>query len=246
MTAQLLKLARTLGVPVEQLAYLDDVPDVDLRAFRLQVTDLFVAGQEVGLRRVAQAAKVLPTSVAAKMVARSRGALLAARVSGVLDPSHAVDVAKRLPVDFLADIAARLDPRDSAAIIGGLPEATMVAIGKELAAREDWITLGDMVASISDTAARATEAALDGTALVRSARFVDDAAHLERFTNLVSPDKLTEMLCSADEDDLWAEFRGTLNALSESAIEALRTAAEQLPAEKRARALAEIAEQRPS
>src|SRR5262245_16455358 len=91
VTAQLLKLARTLGVPAEQFAYLADVPDADLREFRRQVTDLFVAGQEAGLRRVAQASKVIPTPITAKMVARSRGALLAARMSGVLDPSHAVD-----------------------------------------------------------------------------------------------------------------------------------------------------------
>ncbi|MEV5833325.1 hypothetical protein [Nocardia sp. NPDC052112] len=243
-TAQLLKLARTLGVPVEELDYLGDVSDADLQAFRRQVTDLFVAGQEPGLRRVAQASKVIPTPITAKMVARSRGALLAARMSGVLDPSHAVDVAKRLPVDFLADIAARLDPRHSAAINGGLPEATVVAIGKELAAREDWITLGDLVASISDIVARATESALDGIALVRSACLVDDATQLARFVNLVSPDKLTEMLCATAENDLWSEYRGILDALSEAAVDVVRVAAEQLPAEQRTRALAEIAERR--
>ncbi|WP_327098028.1 hypothetical protein OIE68_03880 [Nocardia vinacea] len=244
MTAQLLKLARTLGVPVEQLAYLADVPDADLREFRRQVTDLFVAGQEAGLRRVAQASKVIPTSITAKMVARSRGALLAARMSGVLDPSHAVDVAKRLPVDFLAEIAARLDPRHSAAIIGGLPEATIVAVGKELAAREDWITLGELVASIPDTAARATESALDGIALVRSAHLVDDAAQLERFVNLAPRDKIVEMLWATAEYDLWPEYRGTLDVLSESAIDVVRAAAEELPVEQRDRVLTEIADRR--
>ncbi|WP_433602655.1 hypothetical protein ACQPXH_13365 [Nocardia sp. CA-135953] len=243
-TAQLLKLARTLGVPVEQLAYLGDVSDADLRAFRRQVTDLFVAGQEAGLRRVAQASKVIPTAITAKMVARSRGALLAARMSGVLDPSHAVDVAKRLPVDFLADISALLDPRHAAAINGALPEATIVAVGKELAAREDWITLGELVASISDTSARATEAALDGTALVRSAFLVDDAAQLERFVDLASQDKLVEMLWATAECDLWAEFRATLDVLSESAIDVIRAAAEKLPVEQRDRALTEIADRR--
>ncbi|MGY4098985.1 hypothetical protein ACW2Q0_05390 [Nocardia sp. R16R-3T] len=244
MTAQLLKLARTLGVPVEQLAYLDNVPDVDLRAFRLQLTDLFVAGQEAGLRRVAQASRVIPTSITAKMVVRSRGALLAARMAGVLDPSHAVDVAKRLPVDFLADIAALLDPRHASTILGGLPEATIVAVGKELAARGDWITLGDVVASISDRSGRATEAALDGTALVRSAFFVDDAAQLERFVNLASREKLIEMLWATAEYDLWSEYRRTLDVLSESAIEVVRSAAEKLPVEQRDRALTEIADRR--
>ncbi|MFX0577707.1 hypothetical protein [Nocardia nepalensis] len=241
-SAQLLKLARTLDVPVEQLAYLAEVPDQDLREFRRQVTDLFVAGQEAGLQRVAQASKLIPAPITAKMVARNRSALLAARMSGVLDPGHAVDVAKRLPVDLLADIAALLDPRHSAAIIGGLPEPTIVAVGKELATREDWITLGDLVVSISDKAARATEAALDGLALVRSAFLVDDPAHLERLINLASRAKLTEMLRATTEHNLWSDYRRTLDLLSESAIDAVRAAAEDLPVEQRARALAEIAE----
>lgn len=243
-SAQLLKLARTLGVPVEQLADLAEVPDQDLREFRHQVTDLYVEGQEDGLHRVAQASKVIPTPITAKMVARSRGALLAARMSVVLDPAHAVDVAKRLPVDFLADVSAQLDPRHSAAIIGSLPKATIVAVGKELAAREDWITLGDLMASISDAAVRATEAALDGNALVRASFLVDDVAHLERVANLTSREKLTEMLRAAADHDLWSEFRSTLRVLSDTSVEAVRAAAEELPAEQRERALAEIAESR--
>ncbi|MGW4772958.1 hypothetical protein ACWEO2_33595 [Nocardia sp. NPDC004278] len=241
-SVQLLKLARTLGVPVEQLADLVEVPDQDLREFRRQVTDLFVEDQESGLHRVAQASKVIPPPIAAKMVARSRGALLAARMSAVLDPAHAVDIAKRLPVDFLADVAAQLDPRHAAAIIGGLPEKTTVAVGKELAAHQDWITLGELMASISDTAVRATEAAIDGDALVHAAFLVDDVAQLERVVNLTSREKLTEMLRAAADHDLWSEFRGTLRVLSDTAIAAIRAAAEELPAEQREQALAEIAD----
>ncbi|MFD0361478.1 hypothetical protein ACFQZZ_08460 [Nocardia sp. GCM10030253] len=244
VSTQLIKLARTLGVPVDQLTYLADVPDTDLRDFRFQVADLFFEGQSEGLRRVAAASKVVPTPIIAKLVTRSRNALFAARMSGVLDPSHAVDVAKRLPTDFLADVATQLDARRAAPMIAGLPTATVVAIAEVLAARSDWLTLGDLVATISDEAARATEAVLDGVALVRSAYLVDDAEYLERFVNLASVSKLTEMLRAAAEHDLWSEFRPTLAALSESAVEAVRTAAERLPPELGDRALAEIADRR--
>jgi hypothetical protein len=109
-----------------------------------------------------------------------------------------------------------------------------------LAARQDWITLGDLVATISDDAARAAEASLDGVGLVRSAYWVDDAEHLERFVGLVSASKLTEMLMAAAEHDLWSEYRATLAVLSDSAVEAVRAAAGQLPPDQRDRALAEI------
>ncbi|MFQ6326835.1 hypothetical protein ACLMAL_11910 [Nocardia sp. CWNU-33] len=124
------------------------------------------------------------------MVTRNHNALFAAKTSEVLVVSNAVDAAKRLPADFLADVAAHLDARRSAPMIAGLPAATVVAVAEVLAARQDWITLGDLVATISDDAARATEAALDGVALVRAAYWVDDARHLERFVNLASAAKL--------------------------------------------------------
>ncbi|MFC9441012.1 hypothetical protein ACFTVM_44935, partial [Nocardia sp. NPDC057030] len=80
-SAQLIKLARTLGVPVGQLAYLADVPAADVRDFRFQVADLLFDSQSGGLRKVAAAAKVIPAPVIAKLVARSRNALLAARMA---------------------------------------------------------------------------------------------------------------------------------------------------------------------
>ncbi|WP_378741743.1 hypothetical protein [Nocardia brasiliensis] len=244
--AQVIKLARTLGVPVEQLAYLAEIPAADLRNFRFQVADLLFESQSGGLRKVAAAAKVIPSQVIAKLVGRNRNALLAARMAGVLEPSHAVDVAKRLPVDFLAEVAPLLDARRSAYLIAGLPTDTIVAVGKLLAQQEDWITLGDLMAAVSDDAVRAAQQALDGTALLRAAFLVDDAEHLERMVALVSEAKLVEMLRAAAEHDLWTEYRTTLGGLSDSALEVVRAAVDQLPPEHRERALAEIADRRPA
>jgi hypothetical protein len=125
-------------------------------------------------------------------------------------------------------------------MIAGLSATTVVAVAEVLAARQDWITLGDLVATISDDAARAAEASLDGVALVRSAYWVDDAEHLERFVALASAAKLTEMLMAAAEHDLWSEYRRTLAVLPDAAVEAVRTAAGQLPPDQRDRALTEI------
>ncbi|WP_194837116.1 hypothetical protein [Nocardia sp. XZ_19_369] len=244
--AQLTKLARTLGVPVDRLDYLADVPATDLRDFRFQIADLLFESQSGGLRKVAAAAKVIPAQIIAKLVARNRNALLAARMAAVLEPSHAVDVAKRLPVDFLAEVAPLLDARRSAYLIADLPTDTIVAVGKLLARRQDWITLGDLMAVISDDAARAAQAALDGTALLHAAYLVDDAEHLARLVALVSETKLAEMLRAAAEHDLWDEYRSTLDGLPDPALATVRAAADQLPPDLRDRALTEIADARPT
>ncbi|MGV9817390.1 hypothetical protein [Nocardia xishanensis] len=237
---QVIKLARTLRVPVDDLEYLADVPDMELRQFRMQVADMLFDHQSYGLRRMARAAKIIPTPILVKLVDRHHNALLAAKMSAVLDPGHAVEVAKRLPVDFLADIAAQLDARRAATIIAGLPPATVRAVAERLAARGDWITLGDLMSSVSDDAARATVAALDGLALTRTAFLVDEAAQLERFVGLVPESKLADMLSATADHDLWAEFHTTLAALSPDAVRSVRTAAAGLPTAQRDRALAEI------
>ncbi|MFE9581754.1 hypothetical protein ACFYO1_35635 [Nocardia sp. NPDC006044] len=245
-SAQIIKLARTLGVSADQLDYLTDVPAADVRDFRFQVADLLFDSQSGGLRKVAAAAKVIPAPVIAKLVARSRNALLAARMAGVLEPAHAVDVAKRLPVDFLAEVAPLLDPRRAAYLIAGVPTETIVEVGKLLARQEDWITLGDLMAVVSDESVRAAQAVLDGAALLHSAFLIDDAEHLERLVGLVSERKLAEMLEAAAEHDLWDEYRSTLGSLSDSALTVVRAAVDQLPPEHRDRALAEIADRRPA
>ncbi|WP_431969762.1 hypothetical protein [Nocardia sp. bgisy134] len=237
---QLVKLARTLRVPVDDLGYLGDVPDAELRQFRMQVADMLFDHQAHGLRRMAGATKVIPIPILVKLVGRHHNALLAAKMSAVLDPGHAVQMAKRLPVDFLADIAAQLDPRHAATIIAGLPSATVRAVAEQLAARGDWITLGDLMSSVSDAAARATVVVLDGLALTRTAFLVDEPAQLERFVGLVPESKLADMLSATADHDLWPEFHSTLSALSPDAVRSVRTAAAGLPAVQRDRALAEI------
>lgn len=239
-SAQLDKLARTLHVPVDTIAYLADVPDADLRTFRIQVADMLHASQSKGLRPVAAAARIVPTPIAVKLMKRNGNPLFAARLAGVLEPSHAADVAKRLPAEFLADVATHLDSRRASVIVGGLPSAMVVEVATLLAARADWITLGDLVGAVSDEAAAATVAALDAMALLHSAYMVDDAEGLARFTALTSEAKRAEMLSAAAEHDLWAEFRPTVADLSADAVAALETAAATLPPAQRDRALAEL------
>jgi hypothetical protein len=237
----LIKLARTLAVPVERLAFLTDVPVADLLALRRQVADMLFASQSKRLAGVAAAARVLPGPVTAKLVQLKPNALLAAGTAGLLEPGLAVDIAKRLPPALLAQMAARLDPRRAEQIIARLPAKTMVAVAEHLARAEDWVTLGDLVGVVSDDAGRATAATLTGYALVQSARMVDDPAALSHFAGLLAEPTIARMLRVVAEQELWDDLRPTLLALPDSARALARTAAETLPAADRARALAEIA-----
>jgi hypothetical protein len=236
----LIKLARTLRVPVERFDYLADVPEADIAAFRQQVADMLFEYQSRRLAGIAAAARVLPGPVVAKLVRLKPNALLTAGAAGVMEPAHAVDIAKRLPAAFLAEVAAQLDSRRTARIIGKLPTKVVVQVAEEVARREDWMTLGDLVAVVADDAAEATVAALGGIALVESARMVDDPQSLARFADLLPEAKVAELLNAVAEQDLWHELRPLLRTLPESSIAIAVATAEKLPADRRDRALAEI------
>src|SRR5947209_6767211 len=106
---EILKLAKLLGTSPERLSYLEKVPAQDIRKLREQVTDLLFTANEATLRRLAAASRLLPVSLVAMIGQRAFGPVLAARITGLLDPSRALEMADTMPISFLADVAGEED-----------------------------------------------------------------------------------------------------------------------------------------
>jgi hypothetical protein len=88
-----------------------------VRRLRERATDRLFDADGHALQRIAAASKLLPAAVAAAIGQRAFGPLLCARIAGRLDPGRGVDLAARLPAEFLADVAVELDPRRAGEII---------------------------------------------------------------------------------------------------------------------------------
>ncbi len=97
------------------------------------------------LSRLAAASKLLPVGLVATLGERAFGPVLSARITGLLDPGRAVEVAQRLPVDFLADIAVDLDPRRASAVIARIPPQQIGEVTRELVRRHESVTMGRFV-----------------------------------------------------------------------------------------------------
>lgn len=172
--AEILRLARLLRLEPTQLGYLHSVDDHDLRIFRDQVTDSLFNAHAGTMKRLASAAKLLPAPVLAKIAQKVFGPLLCARIAGQIEPGRATDVAKRLPIGFLTDLTIELDPGRSQPIISKIPTKTIVAVAMELAAREDWLTLGRFVGFLEEAQLRGCLEALADIQVLRTASAVDD------------------------------------------------------------------------
>lgn len=166
--AEILKLARLLGREREQLGYLDAVSAGDLRTLREQITETLFTAHETSLRRMAAASRLLPTGLVASLGQSTFGAMLSARIAGLLDVDRAVEIGAKMPTEFLADVAIELDPRRASDVIAGIPPQQIFEITAELARREEYVTMGRFVGHLSDDALRAALDALDDEALSKT------------------------------------------------------------------------------
>lgn len=223
--AEVLKLARLLRRDPAELEYLLVLPPDDLAALREQVTDVLFDAHGQLLGRLAAASKLLPVGVVATIGERAFGPVLAARVAGLLEPSRAVEMAARLPVGFLADVAVELDPRRASQVIGLIPPHQIADITRELMARGERVTMGRFVGHLSLGAISAAVAVMDDSALLQVAFLLESRDSLEELVELLPPVRLNGILDAAADEDLWPEVLDLVGSLSESQARSMADAA---------------------
>jgi hypothetical protein len=212
---EIVKLTRLLGCRADELGYLERIDSQDLRDLREQVTGVLFDADRHMLGRVAAASKLIPSKLAATIGESVFGPLLCARVTGILDPHRAVDIAERLPTGFLADVTEHLDPRRASRVIGELPPARVAEIADELAARELYITMGSMVGHLSKAATVAALDVVDDETLLRTAAVVESKGSLGSLVALLPEERLETIIRTASDAELWPEALEVMGHVSE-------------------------------
>lgn len=203
--AEILKLARLLHVEPAELEYLAEVPVDDLVALREQVTEVLFSAHSGVLTRLVAASRLLPTPVVAAIGERAFGPALSARVAGLLDPERALDMATRLPIPFLADVAVEIDPRRASAVIGRIPPEQVAAITRELVQRGEFVTMGRFVGHLSPASVAAAVAAMDDASLLRVAFVLERKGTVSEVVDLLGPARSDGVIAAAVREDLWVE-----------------------------------------
>ncbi|MDQ6774905.1 MAG: hypothetical protein M3071_01510 [Actinomycetota bacterium] len=212
---EIVKLARLVGCRPDELGYLERIDAQELRDLREQVTGVLFDADRHMLGRIAAASKLIPTKLAATIGESVFGSLLCARLTGVLEPHRAVDIAKHLPTSFLADVTEHLDPRRASRVIADLPAARVADIAEELARREQYITMGSMVGHLSKAATVAALEAVDDAALLRTASVVESKGSLGSLVALLHEERLETIIRTASEAELWPEALEVMGHVSE-------------------------------
>ncbi len=196
------RLAKVLHVEVSTLAGLEAIGVVDLRVLREQVTaKLFGEGTESWERAVAVSG-VVPAKLAAKLTEGALGPVLAARVTAHTPPAKANDIGSKLSPSFLAEIAVHVDPRHITELVGTFPPDLVAEIGRELAARGEFLVMADFVATIPGPALATTVQALPEDALLQIAVLIEDPERISAVVALLPDDRLARLHMVATEQGL--------------------------------------------
>ena len=215
------KLAHDLSVDAGRLEFLAALPAGTVRTLRADLAEALFARHEARFRRLAKLSHLAPMPIVAKVAEVAFSPLLGARVAAVMEPEHAVRLARRLNVAFLTDLSVRLDPVRAEPIIRGLPADLVVDIGRRLVERKEYVALGRFVSVVDADAALAV--VVDATAddLLRVASFTEDADALDGVIGGLSDERLTEVLTVGLASERYDDLATLLQAVGPQTRERL-------------------------
>lgn len=214
--AEVLKLARLLGVAEKDFAFLESFDALSIRALREQMTAQLYDDGKALLQKVAAATKLTPTSISAVIAEKALGPLLCARVASLVGADKAIDIAKRLPAPFLAEVCLHLDPRRTADIIRGTPVEQVLAVSKILQAKKEFVTMARFVDALSPEAIKAViNATPDEEPLLRTAVFAENPALHNELVSYLPKARLKNLIAKATVDaELWSAALSLMSHLN--------------------------------
>lgn len=203
-----------LGVEAKDLGYLEVIPSAELNQFRARCTDTLFAGDSGRLHRVATASKLVPVGLTVRISQLAFGPALCAATAGLLDPSHAVKIASKVPTPFLADIAVHLDPRRAAEVISAIPSEIVVRVAVELIQRGEYVTMGRFVNFLPLATLRAAVPRIEDEAdLLRVAFVMEGKSSLDDLLD-IARSRVQKLIDAAHTHDMWAEALDLIGNLS--------------------------------
>lgn len=206
--AEVLKLARLLGTAPDALDDLLTLPASSLRALREQATATLFDADRRRFVGMANASRMLPLPILTRIIERAFGPLLCARTAGLLPVQRAIDIAERLDTAFLTDTCIELDPRSAAELVASFPVDKVVAIARELVRRDELVTMGRFIDSVSLEAIGAVMAAIeDDGVLLRVSFFAEDVGRLNEIVELLPPARLERIIqfAATADPETWGE-----------------------------------------
>lgn len=225
---ELQRLARVLGVEPDDLGALDGADVATLRELRHAVADRLLEQSRDQFSRAVALGDALPASVAARLAQHVMGPVLGGRAAALLSPRKAGELARRLPADFLADVACHVDVRKVGPLLEDIDRGTMAEAGEHLRRRGEWVVLGAFVGHVRDDVVADLLDGFDDEALLRSGAVIEDASRIDAVVAMLTDARLDGLLHAADEHALWTDVVSLNVHLCDAQLDRVASAVERL------------------
>ena len=196
--AELIKLSRVLGAKDDAVDFLAPLGVEALRRLENRISDVLFNEHRTAFQKLADASRLLPASLVAKMSELVFGPMLSARIAGLMQPDRAIEVAARLKTKFLADVTMEMDPRSASELLRRMPAQIVVDVARLLLQRREYVTMGRFVDDLTDEAIRrVSDSITDDEALVRIGFFVERRERLRELVDLLSDERLRRVVTAS-------------------------------------------------
>jgi hypothetical protein len=214
---ELTKLAHELGVEVSELtraAPLDTLTREELVELRAIVSQALFATHEHRFTRFASLARLVPVGLAAKSAEVALGPLVTAKVAAVTEPEVAVRMASHISPEFMARVSPHLDPAKISGILNGLPDDTIVDVGRRLVAAHEHIALGRFVSFVPVASSLQVVEKASPLELLQIALFTDEPAALDGVISELPDQRIVDVVLAAHENGTVDDAVTLFSALS--------------------------------
>lgn len=207
-----MRLANLIGIDAEEIGFLAGLTAESLYEFRQQLIEIYFA-ENAALGRFAKLANKMPSAVIAKLTVDVIGPILSARIVGEVEPSAAINVLKRVPIEFAVDTAIQADPRRIKPLFSESPSDVSKAIADELIYRKEYVAIGQLIAFVeNDVMEHALGTATDIDVL-RSSFMIENKERLADGLAMMSDERLESITKTAASEDMWLEVLDMMSHL---------------------------------
>lgn len=126
----------------------------------------------------------------------------------------AAEISEHFTLDFLARLAAELDPRRAAEVVSAIATDTVVAVSAAMAAAGEHIAMGRFVAHLEEAALRRCIEALGDEDLLRVAFVMEGEERLPLVFEMIGAERTERMLAAGRANGLLEEAEHVLARLA--------------------------------
>jgi len=207
------RIARLLDAPAEDLAFLERLEVHSLRTLHDQIIEVIFDPDAGRLGTLQAAARMLPPPITAKVAERALGPVLAGRLAGSIDDGTAAAIARRMPPEFLADVAGQVHPGRVEAVVGRLQARQVEAATDVLISRDDLLVLGRFAGMIPVDTLQSIVGRMDAGTILDVAPFVEPIDRVDHLIGFIDDPILLAVLRTAHTDRRWVDALDVVDSL---------------------------------